>query len=42
MYIYQLIKQMDILTPRFKYGLLRNLSKQMQRIIDDGLTIKNN
>lgn len=41
-YIYQLSKRMSMVTPSFKYGLLENLVKQMDRIIDEGLNIKNN
>jgi hypothetical protein len=37
-----MLKQLDILTPRFKYGILKILEKSMKRIIDDNLSIKNN
>lgn len=31
-----------MITPTFKYGILQSLTKQMQRIIDENLNIKNN
>lgn len=42
LHIYQSLKQMNLLTPRFKYGILRIYSAQMQMIQEQELQIRNN
>lgn len=42
LFIYKSVKELDMLTPSFKYGILSKLKRQIAHILQSDLRVKNN